>query len=67
VVGIRDTEWAHQEPGRTGGRPPAFHGLVWMTRLLSQEPAYRDCVEDSKGRSSMLQYPTAPFTFRRGS
>jgi hypothetical protein len=27
----------------------AFHRLVWMT-LLSQEPAHRECVEDSKGK-----------------
>src|SRR6266849_5202190 len=27
--------------------------LVWMTRLLSQEPAHRECVEDSKGKRSV--------------
>ena len=55
MVGIRDTERAHQEPGRTGDRPLAFHGLVWMTRLLSQGSSYSG-VEDRKGRSSMLQW-----------
>jgi hypothetical protein len=31
----------------------AFHGLVGMTRLLSQEPAHRECVEGSKGKGSV--------------
>ena len=31
----------------------AFPGLVGVTRLLSQEPAHRECVEDSKGKRSV--------------
>src|SRR5258708_37958893 len=31
----------------------AFRMLVGMTRLLSQEPSHRECVEDSKGERSV--------------
>jgi MFS family permease len=38
----------------TGRAAASFsHGLVWMTRLLSQEPGHRECVEDSKGKRSV--------------
>src|SRR6195256_6859249 len=38
----------------TGRAAASFsHGLVWMARLVSQEPGHRECVEDSKGKRSV--------------